>query len=201
MRPVKSEDIEALSELMTEGFINDPKNGYQLRDLERKYFILKTAVMNQLRGFMDDGDVYTLDNCRGLVIGYDSRKIDFDGFIKIITAMNDELMKTMTEEEIQRIMSNSEDLAEVDNPFWFHGLYEEYYHFMTIVIDKELKGSGAFRELISPLLEKKIPIVLETHNESNVPIYEHFGFEVVQEFSNERVNFKQYCMVRKPDTV
>ncbi|MGE5397770.1 MAG: hypothetical protein ACM3MK_09595, partial [Chitinophagales bacterium] len=75
MRPVKSEDIEALSELMTEGFINDPKNGYQLRDLERKYFILKTAVMNQLRGFMDDGDVYTLDNCRGLVIGYDSRKI------------------------------------------------------------------------------------------------------------------------------
>ena len=72
----------------------------------------------------------------------------------------------------------------------------------TIAVDKKIRGGGAFRELISPLLKecdiKKIPVLLETHNKSNVDIYKHFGFEIVKEFANEQIEFKQYCMIREP---
>lgn len=204
MRLFKYEDIEAISELIVEGFCEDPRNEYQLRNIERKYILLKTTAESQLREFLNKGDMYTLDDCNGIVIGYNSRKIDFDGFIKILTAISNELMKVITAEELQIIISNSKMLGEVDNPLWFKEIDEEYYHLMVIAVDKQIRGSGAFRELISPLLKecdiKKIPVLLETHNKSNVDIYKHFGFDIVKEFTNEQIEFKQYCMIREPQT-
>ena len=205
MRRVKYEDIEEISEHIVEGFSEDPQNKYQLRNIERKHFFLKTSAEIQLRKFLNNnGDVYTLDDCKGVVIGYNSRKIDFDGFIKIATEINDELMKVITEEEMQIIISNNQMLDEVDNPLWFYGICEEYYHLLAIAVDKQIRGNGAFRELISPLLkecdEKNIPVLVETHSESNVDMYRHFGFEIVKVFSNEQIEFKQYCMIRKPQS-
>lgn len=199
---IKNEDIEAISKLIAEGFSDDPKNEYQLRNIERKEFVLKIQAENQLREFMKKGDVYVLDNNKGLVIGYDSRKLDFSDFIEILTVCSNELKKIMTEHEMQTIIDNSKMLEVVDNPFWFHEMFIEYYHLMVIVIDKQIRGSGAFRELISPVLREsdmeKIPILIETHKKSNVDIYKHFGFEIIKEFSDEKVEFRQYCMIRQP---
>lgn len=202
---VKNEDIEAMSKLIAEGFADDPKNEYQLRNIERKQFVLKTQAENQLREFMKKGDVYALDNNKGLVIGYDSRKLDFNDFIKILTVCSNELKKIITEHEMQIIIDNSKMLEVVDNPFWFHEVFSEYYHLVVIVIDKQIRGSGAFRELISPVLREsdmeKIPILIETHKKSNVDIYKHFGFEVIKEFSDKKVEFRQYCMIRQPGII
>lgn len=188
MHYVKNEDIETISKLIAEGFADDPKNEYQLRNIERKQFVLKTQAENQLREFMEKGDVYALDNNKGLVIGYDSRKLDFNDFIKILTVCSNELKEIMTEHEMQTIIGNSRMLGAVDNPFWFHGMSSEYYHLMVIVIDKQIRGSGAFRELISPVLREsdmeKIPIIIETHK-----------------FSDEKVEFRQYCMIRQPGII
>lgn len=202
---VKNEDIETIGKLVAEGFADDPKNEYQLRNIQRKEFVLKTQAENQLREFMEKGDVYALDNNKGLVIGYDSRKLDFNDFIKILTVCSNELKEIMTEHEMQTIISNSRILGAVDNPFWFHGMFSEYYYLVVIVIDKQIRGSGAFRELISPVLREsdmeKIPIIIETHKKSNVDIYKHFGFEVIKEFSDEKVEFRQYCMIRQPGII
>ena len=74
---------------------------------------------------------------------------------------------------------------------------------MTIVIDKQFRGRGIFRKLISPLLkecdEKKLPILLETHNKENLDIYKHFGFQIVKEFEDEKLDFRQYCMICQPN--
>lgn len=204
MRILKNEDIATISELLVEEFCEDPRNKYQLRNIERKYILLKTTAESQLREFLNKGDMYTLADCNGVVIGYNSRKIDFDGFIKILTAISNELMKVITEEELKIVISNSQMLGEVDNPLWFKEIDEEYYHLMVIAVDKQIRGGGAFRELITPLLKecdiKKIPILLETHNKSNLDIYKHFGFETVKEFANKQIEFKQYCMIRKPQS-
>lgn len=199
----KHEDIEAIGKLILEGFSEDPKMEYQLRNLERKQFILKTIAESQVREFLEKAEVYTIDNCTGAILGYNSKNVDFNGFIEILTTMNNELVKILTEQEMQTLISTSQVLSKVDNIIWFNEISEEYYHLMTIVIDKQFRGQGIFRKLISPLLkecdEKKIPIALETHNKENLDIYKHFGFEIVKEFSDEKLDFRQYCMIRQPN--
>jgi len=86
---------------------------------------------------------------------------------------------------------------------WFNEFREEYYHLLVVAIDKRFRGTGAFRELITPFLQqsdaKGIPIILETHNQSILGIYQHFGFGICQEFAADNIDFKQYCMIRNPD--
>ena len=203
MEIAKHEDIEAISKLMLEGFSEDPKMEYQLRNVERKQYILKTIAESQVREFLEKGEVYTVDNCTGAILGYNSKNVDINGFIEILTTMNNELLKILTEDEMQMLISASQDLSNVDNLMWLNEISEEYYHLMTIVIDKQFRGRGIFRKLISPLLkecdEKKLPILLETHNKENLDIYKHFGFEIVKEFADENLDFRQYCMIRQPN--
>jgi len=77
-----------------------------------------------------------------------------------------------------------------------------YYRVKVTAVDKDIRGTGAFRKLISPRInfcdEKNIPMVLETHDESNVGLYEHFGFELVKIITSPKTDIKQYCFIRWP---
>lgn len=203
MESKKNKDIKAIGKLIVEGFSEDPKMKYQLKNVERKQLILQSIAESQVREFIEKGEVYTTDNYEGAILGYNSKKLDFNGFLQIIIACNNDLKEVITEEEMATLISNGQRLDKVDNPTWFNEMAEEYYHLMVIAVDKKFKGKGIFRKLISPLLkecdEKKIPILLETHNEDNIDIYKHFGFEIVKEFSDENLDFKQYCMIRQPN--
>ena len=148
MGNIKHKDIQAIGKLIVKGFSEDPKMKYQFKNIERKQLILKAVSESQVRKFIEKGEVYTSSNYEGAILGYNSKKLDLNSFLEIITACN-------------------KDLTE-------------------ITIKKECD-------------EKKIPILIETHNEENIDIYKHFGFEIVKEFSDENLDFKQYCMIRQPN--
>ena len=141
---------------------------YQFKNVERKKLILEVIAESQVREFIEKCEVYTSDNYEGVILGYNSKKLDFNGFVEIITACNNALKEIITQEEMDILLSNSQALDKVDNPIWFNEISEEYYHLMVIAVDKKFKGKGIFRKLISPLLKdcdkKKIPILIETHN-------------------------------------
>jgi hypothetical protein len=44
-----------------------------------------------------------------------------------------------------------------------------------------------------------LPCFLETQNEKNVPLYEHFGFEVIYRETIPEVELTNWGMVRSPD--
>ena len=51
-------------------------------------------------------------------------------------------------------------------------------------------------EAIRYAQEHKLMISLETHNEKNVSLYQHFGFKVYG-VMEKHFHLKQYCMVRE----
>lgn len=84
---------------------------------------------------------------------------------------------------------------------WFKKYGKNCYYITQIAVSKEKKGSGLFRRIFNPILEEcqknDMCIVLETFTKSNVSLYEHFGFELVETHTNYIVPFTEYCMIKR----
>ena len=80
---------------------------------------------------------------------------------------------------------------------------QNYYYIERMIIDRELKGSGALRQLIEPIItrmqEENLPIPPNTHDPNNVPLYQHFGFELVHKHqAKHNPHMAQYSTVKHP---
>ena len=72
-------------------------------------------------------------------------------------------------------------------------------HIIYFSVRPSMRGKGIATKLMNAVRdyadENRLLVSLETHNEHNVKMYEHYGFhlfEVVQ----KHFSLKQYCMVR-----
>jgi ribosomal protein S18 acetylase RimI-like enzyme len=76
-------------------------------------------------------------------------------------------------------------------PHWYLGL---------IGVDPEFQGRGYASALIKPMLaqidKEHLPCYLETANEKNVPVYEHYGFEVVESGTIPSSSVNYWAMLR-----
>jgi len=70
----------------------------------------------------------------------------------------------------------------------------------TIGVDPHFQGKGYAGKLLSPMLaridEKGLPCYLETMDEANVLLYEHFGFKVVGESTVPKTSLTNWAMLR-----
>lgn len=88
------------------------------------------------------------------------------------------------------------------NSSWTHKLHQDNrLHIIYFAVRPAMQGHGIADKLMNGVIdyadEKGLLISLETHNRSNVEMYQHFGFDI---YKTERRNFDlaQYCMVRHP---
>ena len=58
-------------------------------------------------------------------------------------------------------------------------------------------AAGLVEETIRYADENKLMISLETHNEKNVSLYQHFGFKLYGVVERPPFHLKQYCMVKE----
>ena len=78
------------------------------------------------------------------------------------------------------------------------------WYLYNLSVKKSAQGKGIAGKLLRPMLEfcdkENIVTYLETNKESNVPIYEHFGFKLSKKEFIPKSSVMHYAMVRKPDT-
>ena len=78
-----------------------------------------------------------------------------------------------------------------------------HWYLHNIAVRKTFRGKGFAGKLIKPVLAKldktKLPCYLETQNPDNVPIYEHYGFKIM-DISEIRGagGIKNWAMLRLP---
>ncbi|HEY94999.1 MAG TPA: GNAT family N-acetyltransferase [Dehalococcoidia bacterium] len=72
----------------------------------------------------------------------------------------------------------------------------------TLGVDPNHQGKGYAGKLLKPMLarldEEKIPCYLETLDEKNVRLYEHFGFKPLDESVIPGTPLKSWAMLREP---
>jgi GNAT superfamily N-acetyltransferase len=76
-----------------------------------------------------------------------------------------------------------------------------YWYLQTLAVDPEYQGKGYASRLLKPMLARAdregMPCFLETQEEKNVALYEHFGFKVMEEGIIPGSDIKFWAMLRK----
>lgn len=78
---------------------------------------------------------------------------------------------------------------------------KKYIHIIYYAVRPPARGTGVAHRMIQPILSyadrKGLLVALETHNEKNVPMYQHYGFDL-HTVMETPFDLLQYCMVRRP---
>jgi len=77
----------------------------------------------------------------------------------------------------------------------------KHWYLHKIGVDPQFKGKGYASKLLRPMFaridEEGLPCYLETWDEKNVPLYEHFGFRMVDKSAIPETNLTNWAMLRK----
>lgn len=198
---LNEKEIKEYAQLMSARFLKDPGFIAQMGDLERAAMLACLQFEGQIRVFDQQSAVHVLENSKGFLIGYSSYSLNEEQLLEDLKQTSFKLMETATKEELLFMQNNAAVAGEITKPDWYTQYIDgEVFHLMVIVIDESLQGTGAFRRLLTPVIkaceEKKMPIVLQTHNPDNVPIYEHFGFRLLESHTSDKIDLTCFCMMR-----
>ncbi len=77
-----------------------------------------------------------------------------------------------------------------------------HWYLMAIGVADAYRGMGYAGKLLRPVLayldSRKLPCYLETHNPKNPPLYEHFGFKIVEQGRLPGTEQPHFAMLRSP---
>lgn len=202
MRRIRKEELKELSNFMVAQFFE----GEQMQKMflginqERAKEFAVQLVYIDLEYFFKYGDIFIYDdNIVGAIVGIEYNKVSLLKKIPFHFKGN-KILSKMSKEEIQKIKENSKIINEVHNAKWCKKYCKNPYYIIQFAIDKEKRGNGIAREMMEYLFNyvnnQNGYIVLETLKSENVPIYEHFGFEIKETFETKNKQLKEYRMIR-----
>lgn len=111
---------------------------------------------------------------------------------------------TLTEQEITALAKRAEEMKAISNFTWMidHADGADFIHFFSIGVNSDMRGSGAFRRLMTPFFDYAdqygINCYLECYTDNLEGLYGHFGFETVHRFSDPAFDIVERSMVRTP---
>ena len=190
----KKEDFEALATMSGRAYQDYPLSVYTNNGKYEEEFVKQTILVN-LYSMCDEGIIYSdSEELNGLVIilppGYTG--------IKTLSFIWNGGFKIIYNQGIRALikMVNFESFAMDMRKKYTN--YEDWYLY-NLCIDKKCQGKKIASKLIKPLIEyfriNKKMCYLETNWDKNVPIYEHFGFKVMEKSLVPGSNVEHYAML------
>jgi len=205
MRRARKEELNKISEFLVEQFWGKEELGIVFIGIDpekaRKLSIEFLCLV--LKYFYKHGDIFVYDeNITGVMAGVDQKKKSFIYRLPLIIGAGMLFTKGFSKEETKIMNENEKTIAEVSNKNWFKKHCQESpYQLAEFAIEKNARGKGICREMLEYLFDHvktfKSSIILETHTKENVPLYEHFGFSLMETHESKNKQFTQYRM-RKP---
>jgi ribosomal protein S18 acetylase RimI-like enzyme len=185
-------------EMLSRAFFNDPKMLHLIPDIAAKKELSRNLFEFELQYGMNYGDVYTTPPAiEGVAVWLPSSKSEVT-FWRAFRSGGMRLQKQLGKTVMDRLMSFS---AAVDNLHKKHAPYPHYYLFF-IGVDPVYQKKRVASRLITPMLSwldmQKLPCYLNTQNEKNIGLYEHFGFQVIEQLGLEDSGIVHTAMQRNP---
>jgi len=195
---LKKSDLSRGTEVLLEAFRDDPLTHYFIppcdnwEELVSKYFAFR------LRFGIMYGEAYAISpKIEGLAAWFAPGKSDMTNF-RMMRAGGMALSRDMGNDIISRMNM----IGEYTSKMRRQHVLEPHWHLFPIAVDPEFQGKGYASTLMKPMLsriaEQGTPCYLETQNEKNVSLYEHFGFEVIHTDVILGIGMEHWGMVKYP---
>jgi len=198
---LQNDQIEVASRVAARALQNDPLSVYYYPDpIERK---IKTVIKCEyliLLGILS-GEVYTTSSdIQGVAVWNTYGIRD-----QTIGKQSKEIIRKLR--KVKRKMFSDRLFSEkyVITSKIYNSLHNEHanfphWGFTLLTVDPLHQGKGYASMLIKPKLmeidKQNLPCYLNTQNENNLSLYEHFGFELVGKIKVPNSNVNYYGMLR-----
>jgi ribosomal protein S18 acetylase RimI-like enzyme len=195
---LSKKQIGQAAAMLTRAFSDDPKLTHIMPDIAVKKELSQHLFEFELQYGMNYGDVYTTSPAvEGVAVWLPSTKSEIT-FWRAFRSGGRVLQKRLGKKIMDRVMSFS---TAVDTLHKKHAPYPHYYLFF-IGVDPAYQKKRVASRLITPMLGwldmQKIPCYLNTQNENNIGLYEHYGFQVIEQLVLPDSGIVHTAMLRKP---
>jgi len=195
---LSKEQIGPASEMLVEAFFNDAKLTHVLPDDTTRREQGRHIFAFHLRYGLNYGRVYaTSPTLEGVAVWLPSDRSEVT-FWRAMRSGGMALQNGLSKDAMKRLLAFAE---EVDVYHKKH-LPRSHCYLFFIGVDPRLHGKGYGGKLIRPMLDwmdrKQIACYLNTQNEKNIGLYEHFGFTVVEQVSLPGSGILHTGMIRNP---
>jgi len=191
--------IKPAAEMFAQAFQDDPLFASLIPDASERKLLLPNIFQFMIRYGVFYGGVYaTSPNMEGVAVWLPSEKAKMTLWKMIWTGCFSLIYYYFKVGKfISRLLSYNEYAFNLHNR---HAHFPHLYLFV-IGVDPMFQERGYASALIKPMLarvdEEHLPCYLETQNEKNISIYQHYGFKVVQVGTIPGTDINHWAMLRK----
>lgn len=187
--------------MLARAFKNDPINAYAFPNLAGRMKKMPYAYQYLLRYYLSYGGSFiTSPQLEGVAVWIHSDNLGTSFWRMLISGAIWPAMKMGI--EAGRKMLVFDKYMERKHSELVH---VKHWYLFLLGVDPQQQGKGyaskLLREMLTGIDEEDLPCYLETEAERNVPIYEHFGFDVIDEFIVPNTMVKIWAMLREPKTI
>ena len=194
---VEKNDLDYLAEVAADAYVNYPLHNWLGKG---KYdpITSKLLMMTSLKATAEDALIYAdSKEMNGFAAWYPfgftgNKTIPFlknGGFKLILHSGPGIIAKLLTYEKYSMGLKKEY----TDNYDWY---------LFNLSIRRDAQGKGIASKLMRPMLQfcddERMVAYLETHKAANVPLYEHYGFDLAKEEPIPKTTVTHYSMVRFP---
>lgn len=201
--PIRTEDFPTAIETLTECFYGDPLYKALIPSDGQRLKILPDVFNCDVNELAQYCDLYAeSEEVNGLIMLEDPsehkgvRKFLAERYFAYFT---EQLLAE--DDETGAIAENFRRARDYLTDDWVKRVGENCIHIVYFAVRERFHGKGVAHKLITPVLkyadQNGVTVALETHNENNVALYRHYGFDVFDSFS-KGFGLTEYCLVRRP---
>lgn len=201
---VTKNDFSRLEKLLTRCFADDPLYKTLIPDEQMRRDLLPKLFDCDLTEFFETCEIYAdSPDLNSLLVVSDEAE-DYNIFKYYMSELH-ALLKTDTylilEDPSMKIFRNFMLGKDYLNSRWTDQLHQKNrLHIIYLAVDPQMQHHGMADRLLTEVIayaqKHRMMISLETHNEKNVGMYEHFGFKVFGVLERH-FGLKQYCLIRE----
>lgn len=201
MRRVREEELPKVAAFVVERFSGLELFSFLSEGLEQPAQTLAQVAQTELGLFFAKGDVLVADDAPLAVLAGIPSKA-YNGLnLMAYSLWAGRALRQLPPGDRALLVQRSRLLSAVYQRTWFRKYTRSCYYIGQLAVAPAAKGTGLFRQMLQPVLDgcqrQGLPVVLETYTPGNVPLYKHFGFEVMETHASPLVPFDEYCLMKR----
>jgi ribosomal protein S18 acetylase RimI-like enzyme len=197
---LKRNQVKRAAKILARAFKNDPLHVAYFPNpsirLEKNYHLMKFS----LRYCMRFGEVYTTSpNLEGLALWQfkGSKEEEQEKPRSFYVNWLSFRLEKALGEVVEKVYSIYDYILSIQ----YELVPSPHWYFFIIGIDPNFQGKGYASRLINPMLaridKEQLGCYLDTNDENNVAIYQHFGFKILKKYQIPETHIINWSMFRE----